>query len=314
MRAIAVSDFGSTPQLMDLPRPAPGPMDVLVRLRAAGLNPVDWKIASGALKDAEHRFPLILGVDGAGVVEDVGEDVTMFRPGDQVYGKFHRLSQGLGSYAEYGLVAENEPIAAMPNGMIFTQAAAVPTSTMTAFNMVEDARVDSGQVVLIVGATGGVGQAAVQLAANRGADIIATAAADAVAAITRLGAKETVDHRSGTPVEEQVLAAHPDGIDAIIDVVSDRTALGRLARLVRPGGTVITSVGAADSDAMAAHGVRGINLRSSSSGKLLEDIAQLIDASRIKVAIESELPIEEAPSALARNRSGGARGKTVFRI
>jgi NADPH:quinone reductase-like Zn-dependent oxidoreductase len=313
MRAIAVSDFGSEPELMDLPRPEPGPDDLLVRLRAAGVNPVDWKIASGRFKDAPHRFPMILGVDGAGIVEAVGGNVTSFKPGDEVYGRFQRLAEGLGSFAEYGLVAEDECVAPMPTGMIFTQAAAVPTATMTAFNMVEDARVDSGQAVLVVGATGGVGQAAVQLAADRGARVIATAAPDAVKTIKYLGASETVDYTVG-PIDEQVLSKHPNGIDAIIDVVSDNGTLDRLSSLVKPGGTVITSIGSADSEALAQREIRGINLLSSTSGKLLRDVAQLIDGSRLRVSIHAEVPLEETPAALARNRAGGARGKTVIKI
>lgn len=313
MRAIAVSGFGSTPEPMDLPKPTPERGDVLVHLRAAGLNPVDWKIASGAVKDTAHRLPLILGIDGAGVVEAVGDEVTRFRTGDHVYGRFQRLSAGLGSYAEYGLAAADGAVARMPAGMIFTQAAAVPTATATAFNMVEGAHVDTGQTVLVVGATGGVGQAAVQLAADRGARVIATARTDAAATIRSLGASETIDHGLG-PVDDQVLAAHPDGIDVIVDMVSDRGALDRLAKLVRPGGTVITSVGAADPEAMAAREIRGINVQSPVTGELLETIARLIDASRLRMVIESEVPLEEAPAALARNRAGGARGKTVIKI
>lgn len=313
MRAIAVSDFGSTPELMDLPRPEPGPSEVLVRMRAAGVNPIDVKTAMGRINDVDHRFPLILGVDGAGEGDAVGPEVTRFRPGDQVYGRFQRLTQGLGSFAEYALAEQNGPIAAMPQGMIFTQAAAVPTPTMTAFTMVEEARVDTGDTVLVVGATGGVGQAAVQLAADRGARVIATATPDAAGTIRRLGADEIVDHTAG-PLDEQVLARHPDGINAVIDVVSDRVALARLARLVRPGGTVVTSVGAADPDAMAAHEVRGINVRVDPSGTLLEDIAQMIDGSRIRVTIEAELPLEQAATALDHLRTGGVRGKTVLKI
>jgi NADPH:quinone reductase-like Zn-dependent oxidoreductase len=313
MRAIAISDFGSTPTLTDLPRPEPGPADMLVKLHAAGLNPVDWKIAGGAFRDPSYRFPMILGIDGAGVVEAVGGEVTGFHPGDQVYGRFQRPGEGLGSYAEYALAAEDQPVAIMPKGMIFMQAAAVPTATMTAFNMVEDAYVDSGQTVLVVGATGGVGQAAVQLAADRGAHVIATAREDATAAMKDLGAREVVDHSVGR-VDDQVFAAHQDGIDVIIDMVSESTALDALAKLVRPGGIVITSIGAADPDAMAAREVRGINLRSRWSAELLQDLAELIDASRLRVAIESEVPLEQAPAALARNRAGGARGKTVIKI
>ncbi|MFG2005629.1 NADP-dependent oxidoreductase [Spirillospora sp. NPDC048911] len=315
MRAIAVSEFGATPALMNLPVPEPGPGEVLVKMVAAGLNPVDWKISDGMLKDAvDHAFPLIMGMDGAGVVEATGRGETSFRPGDQVYGQFFMAPRGLGSFAEYAIAAPGAAVAAMPAGMIYSQAAAVPTATMTALNMVEKAGVDEGHTVLVVGATGGVGQSAVQLAADRGAKVIATARGDMAEEMRRLGADEIVDHGRDADVNEQVLRAHSDGLDEIIDLVSDQPAVERLAGLLRPGGTYISSIWSVNPDKMAAQQLRGLNFDNEASPALLAEIASLIDASRLRVMVHDEVSMEDAPAAIARGRAGGSHGKTVIRL
>jgi NADPH:quinone reductase-like Zn-dependent oxidoreductase len=314
MRAIAVSEYGATPAPTHLPRPEPGPGEILVKMIAAGLNPVDWKIADGMLKDSmEARFPLILGQDGAGVVEAVGEGVTRLRQGEQVYGMFRDVRRGLGSYAEYALAAEDGPVARMPAGMIYTQAAAVPTACGAAMAMVDEAGLDTGQTVLIVGATGGVGQALVQLAALTGAKVIATARDDMAGTIRRLGADETVDH-SGGDLNDQVLRVHNDGIDVILDVVSDAQGTERLAQLLRPGGTYVSCIWSVNPDVMEAQGHRGVNHAGEPSIAMLGRLSDLIDAGELRVMIEREVPLEAAGDALADNRAGGARGKTVIRI
>jgi NADPH:quinone reductase-like Zn-dependent oxidoreductase len=136
MRAVAVRDFGAKPELMDLPVPLADKWDVLVAMRAVGLNPIDWKIAQGLVKDKfpHERFPMILGVDGAGVVTEVGDGVTHMQPGAAVYGNFRRLFRGLGSYAEYGLAYETD-VVKLPAGITFTEAAALPTASTTAYKM-----------------------------------------------------------------------------------------------------------------------------------------------------------------------------------
>ncbi|MBB5076139.1 NADP-dependent oxidoreductase [Nonomuraea endophytica] len=305
MRAIAISGYGQEPELMELPKPTPGPNGVLVRVHAAGLNPVDWKIAEGEFK-TPGPFPKVLGIDGAGVVEAVGPAVTAFRPGDQVYGQLK------GSYAEYALATS--VLARMPAGMIFTQAAAIPVATTTAYNMVETAKIDQGKVVLVSGATGGVGQQAVQFAANAGAKVIATATADMAEHMRGLGAAELVDHTL-RPVAEQVLQLHPDGIDAVLDTVStDPAALDQLAQTVRPGGTVVTTVFSADPAALAAREITGVNLDNKAGAELLVLLADLIDAGRIKVRIDDVVPLSAAATALANNKAGRSRGKTVIEI
>ncbi|MFI6326141.1 NADP-dependent oxidoreductase [Nonomuraea sp. NPDC050556] len=314
MRAITVSGFGATPELTDQPTPTPGPGQVLVRMRAAGFNPFDLKIVDGALKDAvEHRFPLVMGVDGAGVVEAVGSGVSRFKAGDNVYGQFSDPAHGMGSYAEYAVASEDGALSRMPEGMIFSQAAGVPTSTMTAYNLVETARVDEGQTVLVVGATGGVGQSATQFAANRGARVIATARDAQAAMMHDLGAAETIDYTQGA-VPSQVLAVHQGGIDTIIDLVTPPGGIDALANLLKPGGLIISSIWSVNGDALAARELRGLNFENTASGELLATLADLIDGGKLKVHLESEPTLAEAPAVLEKVKNGGARGKTVFRI
>ncbi|MGJ5829416.1 NADP-dependent oxidoreductase [Streptomyces ossamyceticus] len=314
MKAVVITDFGAEPLLTDLPVPEPGPREVLVRLRAAALNPFDWKVADGALKGAvEHDFPLVMGSDGAGVVERVGAGVNLFRLGDTVYGQFMNVARGRGSYAEYALVSEDGKIARIPDDLPFTVAAALPTASATAYQAIEAARLDTGQVVLVNGASGGVGQSAIQFAAHQGARVLATAAPDVAARLRDLGAHETLDF-TAAPVAEQVLAAHPEGIDAVLDLIShpgdDGTAA--LAALLKPGGRLISTNHAADVEALAAREIHGVNLSSNTSRAELEALAGLAAAGKLRITVDSEIPLADAPAAVARARSGHSRGKTVI--
>jgi NADPH:quinone reductase-like Zn-dependent oxidoreductase len=175
MRTIAEEKFGGPLALVDLPTPEIGAGEVLIRVRAAGVNPFDWKVADGELKDElEHRFPLVLGFDAAGVVERVGADVTELAEGDEVYGYLFTPVIGGGAYAEY-VRAPAAIVAKKPESVRFMEAAALPVPGLTAMDLVDAVDPKEGETVLIVGATGGVGSYAVQLAARRGARVIATA-------------------------------------------------------------------------------------------------------------------------------------------
>ncbi|MEV0615999.1 NADP-dependent oxidoreductase [Nonomuraea sp. NPDC050404] len=314
MRAVAISAFGAEPLLIEAPQPEPRPGELLVRLRAAGYNPVDSKIAGGAMKSRmSPSFPFIMGQDGAGVVTAVGAEVSGFRPGEEVYGRFTDPARGLGSYAEYGVVAQDGPVARMPAGMIPEQAAAVPTASGTARDVIAAAGLDEGQTVLIVGATGGVGQSAIQLAALCGARVIATAGPADEEFVRGLGAAETVNHRGG-PIAEQVLAVHPDGIDAVLELVSPPEAIAPLEKLLRPGGVICSTVHALDPGALAARELRGVNVINQASGEKLSDLADLIDAGKLRVRVEAQVPLERAPATLAGIADRHARGKTVFTL
>ncbi len=311
MRAIAEERFGGPIALMDLPAPEIGMGEVLIRVRAAGVNPFDWKVADGALEgEREHRFPLILGFDAAGVVERVGAGVTRFAEGDEVYGYLFKPVIGGGAYAEY-VSAPADIIARKPESVTFAEAAALPTPGLTAMDLLDAVNLGEGETVLIVGATGGVGSYAVQLAARRGARVIATARSANEAFVRDLGAVDTIDHTTEDLVES-VLVMHPDGIEAVVDVVSDTEALGRIARLVKRGGSVATSVYAADAESLARRGIEAKNVGAGPDALRLAELARLVDAGELSVKPERAFPLEEAPEALEASRTGHVRGKLVL--
>ena len=302
MRAITVAGFGAEPEVTDRPVPEPGRGEVLVRLTAAGLNPFDWKVIDGVIKDVS--FPLIVGTDGAGTVERVGAEVTGFRPGDPVFGQFSKARQGGGSYAEFA-VASHNAVAIAPRTVALSEAAAVPTAGTTALNLVD--RIDGAGRLLVVGATGGVGTFVTQLASARGITVVATASPDKADLMRALGAAEIVDHRAG-PIADQV----DPPVDAVIDLVSDTDDLRALLPVVRPGGIVLSPVFAVPEEGLP--GVEAANFSSAASAELLERLAREIDAGRVRVVIGDTVTLSQAPEALARSRAGRARGKTVIVI
>jgi NADPH:quinone reductase-like Zn-dependent oxidoreductase len=298
---------------MDWPTPEIGSGEVLIRVRAAGVNPFDWKVADGELIDElEHRFPLILGFDAAGVVERVGADVTELAEGDEVYGYLFKPAIGGGAYAEY-VTAPAAIVAKKPETLRFTEAAALPVPGLTAMDLVDAVDPKEGGTVLIVGATGGVGSYAVQLATRRGARVIATARQANEAFARELGASESVDHTKGDLLNA-VRITHPHGIDAIIDVVSERDGLGRLAELVKEGGRIASSVYAADVESLAQRGIKATNVGVHPDARRLEELSRMVDAGELTVRLERTFPLERAPEALDESRTGHVRGKIVLLV
>src|SRR5215213_7070091 len=313
MQAIAEDEFGGPVTLMNLPIPEIGADEVLIRVRAAGVNPFDWMVADGVLKDEkEHRFPLILGFDAAGVVERVGADVTRLFEGDEVYGYLSKPVMGEGTYAEH-VGAAAAIVAKKPEAVGFAEAAALPMPALTAMDLIDAVDLRKGETVLIVGATGGVGSYALQLAARRGARVIATARQANEAFARELGARETIDHTREDLVET-VRVAHPGGIETIIDMVSDPKVLRRMAGLVKKGGRIASSVYAADVESLAERGVRATNVGMQPEARRLGELARLVDAGEISVQLERTFPLEKAPEALEKSRTGHVRGKIVLLV
>jgi NADPH:quinone reductase-like Zn-dependent oxidoreductase len=311
MHAVVIPGFGAEPELAELPDPEPGPGEVLVRVHAAGMNPFDWKVADGALRGSvEHAFPLVMGSDGAGVVERVGADVENFRPGDRVYGQFMKVALGRGSYAELAVAPAEGKIVAIPVGLSFELAAALPTASVAAYQAIAEAGLAPGRTILVNGASGGVGQSAVQFAAVTGAQVVATGPADLADHLRDLGADEVVDFTQG-PTAEQVASAHPDGIDALLDLVSTPGQADPLVALLRPGGIAISTNGALDIDDLTARGLRGVNFYSTATPEALTAIADLAAGGRLRVTIDAAVPLADAPAAIAAARLSQARGKTV---
>ncbi|WP_030436318.1 NADP-dependent oxidoreductase [Actinoplanes subtropicus] len=313
MKAVVVTDFATEPTLADLPVPEPGPGQLLVRLHAAAVNPFDWKVADGALKDAvPHAFPLILGSDGAGVVERTGPGVTRLQPGDRVYGQFMHLETGHGSYAEYTVADQNGTIARIPEILPYALAAALPTASVTAYQAVEAAKLDDRHTLLINGASGGVGQSAIQFAARTGARILATGTPELAGYLKDLGAHTVIDF-TRSPTHHQVAALHPGGIDAVLDLVTPAGGdITPLAGLLRPGGTLINTNYATDPDALAARDIRAVNLGNQPTPEVLTTLADLAATGALRVRITAEVPIDQAPAAVARARTGHTHGKTII--
>src|SRR4029077_14459835 len=240
MRAIAVNDYGAVPALMDVPDPQPGPGQVLIKVNAAGINPFDRMIAACAFQAiGRARFPLVLGVDLAGIVEAVGEGADRFAPGEELFGQLLIAPWGsAGTYAERVVVSEDASLARVPQGLDHLVAAALPTAGSTALEIVESLEPLTGQTALLVGAAGGVGSFATQFAVNAGAHLVAVAGADAGDRLRSYGAAEVIDYTAGL-VPDALRRAHPDGIDVLIDLASDADGFAALASLVRTGGTAL---------------------------------------------------------------------------
>jgi NADPH:quinone reductase-like Zn-dependent oxidoreductase len=246
------------------------------------------------------------------VVERAGAGVTELAEGDEVYGYLFKPVVGGGAYAEY-VSAPAAIVARKPESIRFTEAAALPVPGLTAMDLVDAVDPKEGETVLIVGATGGVGSYALQLATRRGARVIATAREANEAFARELGATETVDH-TRMDLLDAVRMTHPGGIEAIIDVVSERDALGRIAGLVKEGGRLASSVYAADVESLAQRGIKATNVSVQPDARRLEELSRIVDAGELTVRLERTFPLEQAPEALDESRTGHVRGKIVLLV
>lgn len=250
MRAVTVSRFGELPKVVEASTPEAGPGQVLIKLAAASINPMDAKLASGEWRPAPAIFPMILGVDGAGIVETAGKGTTRFVSGDKVFGQFFIPPIGAsGTYAEFVAVSAEAPLARVPDGLDLVLAAVAPTAGGTGLSLVDLVEPLEDQVVLIIGAGGGVGTFATEFAVDAGASVIANINPLAEERMRSYGVSETI-LRSKVSVTEEVRRSHPDGVDVLIDLVSDAKAFASMAALVRPGGTAVTTQYVADLEAL----------------------------------------------------------------
>jgi len=308
MRALHIPAAGEKPQLGELPTPTVTDGTVLIRVRAAALNPIDNGIASGMLAGMlPHEYPLVLGRDAAGVVEAVGAGVDHVRPGDEVFG--HVLLAPpvqAGTLAEYAVLPA-ATVVRKPAGLDFTQAAALPLAGAAAVQAVEAVDPQPGQVVLVNGASGGVGSYALQLLAARGVTVVATGGD--TERLTALGATTVVDRAAG-PVAEQVRARYPDGVDALVNLFGYTTADVPLDA-VRRGGKVSSLAMAPDQDAATAAGLTLIPIMAGPVAEVTAPLAEQAAAGTLRVDLGAVVPLEQAADELAAIGAGQARGKTV---
>ena len=313
MRAITVTEYGAAPALAELPTPDTGRGQILLKLRAAGMNPMDPVLASGDWKPMPATFPMVLGADGAGVVEKVGEGESRFSVGDDLFGQLFIAPLGsAGTYAEYVAVTQDAPLARVPAGLDDVVAAALPTAGGAALELVDLLESLTDKTVLIVGAGGGVGSFATQFAVNAGGNVIANVRDHDAERMRAYGAIETIDHTE-VSLPQAVRQAHPGGIDALLDLVSDASGFAALASLVKEGGTAVTTQYVADEEALRAKGVTGINFALQPSSELFERVAEAVADSRIVAPPITRISLEEAPAVLSSAQARPS-GKTVITL
>jgi NADPH:quinone reductase-like Zn-dependent oxidoreductase len=311
MRAFAIDKFGELGSVREVENPKPEADELLVRVEAAGVNVVDNWVLHGALKDMmEHRFPLIPGVEGAGVVEEVGSDASGFAEGDRVYGVSVKPFFGSGTFAELATFT-TAGVAMVPVSVDAISAAALPHAALTALAAIDAVDLSERKKILIVGSTGGVGSFVTQLIAQRGVSAIAVARSENAEYARSLGATETIDYTEGDLLD-LVRSSHPEGVDAIIDLFSDVPTLTRLSALVRPGGHVVSTSGGADSELLSQRGLQGANVNRADSSRLTE-LTKMVDEGDLKVPPTHVFPLDDAASALAEMSNRHVRGKLVIR-
>ena len=314
MRAVVVTAYGATPAVAEVPTPQPGAGQVLIKLSAAGMNPMDRTLASGDWRPMPATFPMVLGADGAGVVERVGDGASRFVAGQSVFGQLLIPPLGsAGTYAEYVAVTEDAPLALVPDGLDLVVASSLPTAGMSGLSVVELLGPLADKTVLIVGAGGGVGAFATQFAVDAGARVIANVHERAADRMRSYGAAETIDH-TAVDLEDAVRRAHPDGIDVLLDLVSDKDGFAKLAGLVRPGGTAVTTGYVADTSALESAGITGINFALQPSSDLLDRLANSLVIGRILAPPITQISLDEAPSVLTGANDRPVEGKTVIAL
>jgi NADPH:quinone reductase-like Zn-dependent oxidoreductase len=303
MQAVRAHDYGS-PDVLELeqvPLPQPNADQVLIRLKAAGVNPVDWKTRSGMYKQFwPLQFPWTPGIDAAGVIEMVGANVKQFTKGQAVFG----ITSG--AYAEYALAQAGE-LQPKPENLSFEDAASIPVGALTAWSaVIETANVQAGEHVLIHGGAGGVGLYAVQLARWKGAHVTATASARNIDFVRSLGAENVIDYTS-TRFEEVV-----KDVDAVIDTVGGEL-IERSFQVIHPGGIFVTVAGRPAGDAGKARNIRVVSAGRPAPDHL-QDLVELIEAGQVKPVVGTVFPLGEARQAQELSQAGHGRGRIILSI
>jgi NADPH:quinone reductase-like Zn-dependent oxidoreductase len=314
MKAFGLADESASAAVIEVPTPEPGPGEVRVRVLASSVNGYDAFVASGMARGMmEHRYPVVVGKDFAGVIDAVGDGVTRFAAGDEVAGITpYEPHVSSGSYAEYVVVPAEGFIERKPGSLDFQQAGSVGLAAVTALVAVDAVEASQGDLVLIVGATGGVGNYAVQLAARRGSTVIATGLPEDEEWIRGLGASEVVDY-SGD-VAAAVKKEHPEGVDALIVAVHLGEEFGPTAELVKDGGKIASTVGGADADAFASRKVDAANVLGQADPGPYTEVLRVAAEGSLTVPITRTFTFEELPEALGLVGKRRSRGKVAVTI
>lgn len=308
MRAVAFTAFGAAPEVTELPVPEPAPGEVLVQVRASSVNGFDLGVLGGFLKGVyEYEFPVVIGKDFAGVVAAVGEGVTEMAVGDEVFGVVMRPTLGQGGFAEYVAVPQGYGIARLPDGLDHARAGVLGLAGTAALNALDAVAPEAGETVLISGATGGVGALAIQLAASRGATVIATARPGAETEfVTGLGAAHAVDHAD---LAAGVRAVAPGGVHAALHLAGDGAAV---ADLLANGGRFASTVHFTPENA-GERDLKATTVMADPNPDTLALLAAEVVQGRLRVPVARVYPLEEAQRAIA-DFTGGTLGKLAVSI
>lgn len=304
-QAIQVYNYGG-PDVMKLEsvqRPQPKEGEVLVHVHAAGVNPVDWKIRAGWLKDFRPMpMPFIPGRDIAGIVEEVGPGVTAFQKGQAVFGQ-----SAMGGYAEY-VTASVNTLALKPESLSFDDAAAIPVGATTAWQGLFDyGDLQPGQTVLVQGASGGVGMFAVQFARWKGAHVIGTTSTSNVEFVRSLGAETVIDYKK-TSVEQAV-----HDVDLVFDTVGG-DVLKSSVQVVKQGGTLVTIAGQPPQEQVKERNIQVKSFSAQVSSHLLQQFAKLIQEGQLKVFVQETFPLSQARQSHELSEKGHGRGRIVLQV
>jgi NADPH:quinone reductase-like Zn-dependent oxidoreductase len=306
MNAVRIHSFGSADvlQLEDVPKPEPGENEVLIKVHAASVNPVDYKLRSGEFKPVGLTMPVTLGCDISGVVEDVGRDVSGVQVGDEVYALLDTHS---GGYAEFA-VAKSDGVAPKPASIDHIHAAAVPQAAMTAWQgLFDHGRLKAGERVLIHGAAGGVGHFAVQFAKDRGAYVIATARTEDRGLLRELGADLIIDYTN------ERFEDHVRDVDLVLDLVAGETQR-RSWESLKPGGRLVSTVQPPSDVEAARHHAKGEVFMTELNRDELARIGQMIDDGKVQVLVQQILPLGEVRRAHEHMEHEHIRGKVVLAV
>jgi NADPH:quinone reductase-like Zn-dependent oxidoreductase len=308
MKAVCIYSYGGPQALVyeDAPCPHPGDGEVLVRVHAAGINPVDWKIREGQLKEMlHHTLPLVLGWDASGVVEALGAGASRLKVGDEVFSR-PDISRD-GAYAEFIVIRESE-VALKPRSIDHIHAAALPLAGLTAWQTLFTAGgLAAGQRVLIHGAAGGVGSLAVQLAKWKGALVIGTASGSNHAFLRELGVDQAVDYQT-VRFEDAV-----EPVDLVLDTMGGDVQ-ERSWKVLKRGGILVSIVSPPSKDTAASRGVRQAFVFTEPNAGQLAEISKLADAEKLKAIVETVLPLSDATRGQQLSERGHTRGKIVLRV
>ena len=308
MKAIVVHEYGG-PEVLhyeEAPRPQPNDNEVLIRVIAASVNPVDAAIRSGKYAEYFHtKLPLIPGMDAAGVIEKAGSKITALKAGDPVYAFFTLREEG--GYGEFALAKEGE-VARKPSSITYEEAAAVPAAGSTAWQaLVDAAKLGPGQTVLIHGGSGGVGHFAIQIAKARGARVIATASTANQEFLKKLGVDQAIDY-TATKFEDVV-----KDVDVVLDAVGGDT-LRRSYSVVKKGGIIVTIAGEPDQAALDAHGIRGVSISAAPKSETFAELTRLIEDGKVKPVVTQVFPLAEVAKAQEQIATRHTRGKIILRV